>query len=156
MESMAIVDTGARRSSAAPTLEAPRPRLVCFPPNSARSRSAARLARRVHRHRVPGALRRAPACAGCAAEAGSAVAFWAAALRVHVYQLCEDSAGEEADDGGGDGDGAGVSYRDWQLPSRAFAGLWDALVYETDVKSKLLRYAATALLFADKQARASA
>ena len=88
---------------------------------------------------------------GTAAEHGSSVAFWQAALRVHVYQLCEDSAGEEADD---DEEGAsgGASYRDWALPARAFAGLWDSLLYDTDVKPKLLRYAATALLFSDKQA----
>jgi hypothetical protein len=83
-------------------------------------------------------------------EAGRAVAFWQAALRVHVYQLNEEGAGEEGDDGGEDDDGgAGVTYRDWALPAREFAGLWESLVYETDVKPKLLRYAATSLAFAD-------
>ena len=91
---------------------------------------------------------------GSAADANSSIPCWQASLRVLVHQLSEESAGEEEDEGA-DG-GGGASYRDWALPSRAFVGLWDALVYEPDVKPTLLRYAATALLFADKQARASA
>ncbi len=89
--------------------------------------------------------------AGSAAELGSSVFFWRASLRVHVYQLNEEEACEEGDDGadGDGGDGGGVSYRDWSLPCREFSGLWDALVYEHDVKPALLRYAATALRFAD-------
>jgi len=84
---------------------------------------------------------------GNAADANSSIPFWQASLRVLVHQLSEESAGEEEDEGA-DG-GGGASYRDWTLPSRAFAGLWDALVYESDVKASLLRYARTALLFAD-------
>ena len=84
---------------------------------------------------------------GSAADAGSSIPFWQHSVRVLVHQLNVESAGEEEDDAG-DGSG-GASYRDWALPSRAFAGLWEALVYETDVKASLLRYARTALLFAD-------
>ena len=84
---------------------------------------------------------------GSAADANSSIPFWQASLRVLVHQLSEESAGEEEDESAEGGGGA--SYRDWALPSRAFAGLWEALVYESDVKASLLRYARTALLFAD-------
>ena len=86
---------------------------------------------------------------GDAAPCGAGVPYYRAALRCHVYQLNEEEGAEEVDDEG-DGDGApGVSYRDWALPAREFAGLWDALVYDTQLKATLLRYAATALRFAD-------
>ena len=43
-----------------------------------------------------------------------------------------------------------VHCREWQLPSRQFHGLWESLVYDTGIKQRLLQYAFTALLFADK------
>ena len=38
----------------------------------------------------------------------------------------------------------------WLLPSEAFHGVWESLVYDTDIKENLLSYASTSLLFADK------
>ncbi len=40
--------------------------------------------------------------------------------------------------------------REWQLPSRQFHGLWESLVYDTEIKPRLLQYAFSALLFADR------
>ncbi|KAL5971631.1 hypothetical protein TSMEX_000665 [Taenia solium] len=37
----------------------------------------------------------------------------------------------------------------WALPSSAFDGLWDSLVYDSSVKRDLLKYSESALLFAD-------
>lgn len=37
----------------------------------------------------------------------------------------------------------------WALPSSAFDGLWDSLVYDSTVKRDLLKYSESALLFAD-------
>jgi predicted DNA-binding ribbon-helix-helix protein len=36
------------------------------------------------------------------------------------------------------------------LPSRELHGMWDSLLFDTDVKSQLLQYAQTAMLFADR------
>jgi len=37
----------------------------------------------------------------------------------------------------------------WMLPSKCFLGTWDALIYDTDVKQRLLNYACTSLKFAE-------
>ena len=34
-------------------------------------------------------------------------------------------------------------YREWMLPAREFHNLWDSLLYEEDIKSRLLHYAIT-------------
>ena len=60
-------------------------------------------------------------------------------LVVHVFQLSEEGA---ADDDEGT-EGAGSIYREWMLPAREFHNMWDALLYEDDIKSRLLRYATT-------------
>lgn len=40
--------------------------------------------------------------------------------------------------------------REWQLPSRQFHGLWESLVFDSQIKLRLLQYASSALLFADR------
>jgi hypothetical protein len=82
---------------------------------------------------------------GNAVSHGTVVMPWHLALRVHVYQLIDE---EPADEGLGD-DGGQVSYRDHALPSRTFAGMWEALTYDGDIKAKLLRYAGSSLVFSD-------
>ncbi len=57
---------------------------------------------------------------------------------VHVFQLSEEGA---ADDDATE-DAVSV-YREWMLPAREFHNLWDSLLYEEDIKSRLLRYATT-------------
>ena len=42
-------------------------------------------------------------------------------------------------------------YKEWGLPSQEFHRLWESLHYETNIKRKLLHYAQSALLFADRQ-----
>ena len=64
-------------------------------------------------------------------------------LVVHVFQLSEEGA---ADDGDGTEE-AGSIYREWMLPAREFHSMWDALLYEDDIKSRLLRYATTVRTF---------
>ena len=70
-------------------------------------------------------------------------------LTIHVFQLNEDGA---ADDDEGDDDGV-PAYREWLLPCREFNGLWENLVYESDVKQRLLRFCRTALHFTDRCGR---
>lgn len=38
----------------------------------------------------------------------------------------------------------------WQLPSSEFHGLWDTLIYDSDVKRQLLNFVQTTMLFSDR------
>ena len=68
-----------------------------------------------------------------------------AELIVHVFQLDTDGAADEAAD-----EAEGVSAcQQWVLPAKEFDGMWDSLIYDSSVKSELLEYAATAMLFSD-------
>ena len=64
---------------------------------------------------------------------------------IHVYQLSEEGAAD-ADDGN---DGVS-SYREYELPARDFHGLWESLIYDGDIKPRLMAYASTALFFSDR------
>ena len=64
---------------------------------------------------------------------------------VNVFQLNEDGPGDEMD-----GEDEIATYREWTLPSRDFHGLWESLVFDTDVKRRLTRYAGNALLFSER------
>jgi hypothetical protein len=41
------------------------------------------------------------------------------------------------------------SYREWILPAQDFHTLWECLYFDTSIKRRLLKYAASALVFAD-------
>ncbi|PKU81647.1 pachytene checkpoint protein 2 homolog isoform X1 [Dendrobium catenatum] len=71
--------------------------------------------------------------------------FWQVKPVVHVFQLSEEGPGE--DSSGGD---VLSSFSEWLLPAKEFDGLWESLIYETGLKQRLLRYAASALLFTEK------
>ncbi|CAH2078048.1 unnamed protein product, partial [Thlaspi arvense] len=47
-------------------------------------------------------------------------------------------------------DGQPASFNEWILPAKEFDGLWESLIYESGLKQRLLRYAASALLFTQK------
>ena len=79
------------------------------------------------------------------ADEGATLLFWMLDVIVHVYQLNEDGAGDEMD-----GEDDIATYREWTLPSRDFHGLWESLVFDTDVKRRLTRYAGNALLFSER------
>ncbi|CAB79381.1 putative protein binding protein [Arabidopsis thaliana] len=49
-----------------------------------------------------------------------------------------------------DTDGQPASFNEWILPAKEFDGLWESLIYESGLKQRLLRYAASALLFTQK------
>ncbi|XP_013381834.1 pachytene checkpoint protein 2 homolog [Lingula anatina] len=72
--------------------------------------------------------------------------LYSAFFLIHVYQLNEDGpASEELDEE----DLAAASH--WLLPTRDFDGLWDSLVFDSDIKNQLLQYASTTLLFSDRK-----
>uniref|UniRef100_A0A0D9W691 Pachytene checkpoint protein 2 homolog n=1 Tax=Leersia perrieri TaxID=77586 RepID=A0A0D9W691_9ORYZ len=81
--------------------------------------------------------------------------FWQVKPVVHVYQLSEDGPGEEPGE-----DDTLSSFNEWALPAKEFDGLWQSsigdlislcsLLYEVGLKQRLLRYAASALLFTER------
>ncbi|KAJ4972541.1 hypothetical protein NE237_005715 [Protea cynaroides] len=71
--------------------------------------------------------------------------FWQVKPVVHVFQLSEEGPGEESS-----GDGQLSSFNEWILPAKEFDGMWESLIFEVGLKQRLLRYAASALLFTEK------
>ncbi|KAJ8440339.1 hypothetical protein Cgig2_012775 [Carnegiea gigantea] len=78
-------------------------------------------------------------------ENGEVLLFWQVKPVVHVYQLSEEGPCEELQ-----GDGQPSSFNEWVLPAKEFDGMWESLIYESGLKQRLLRYAASALLFSEK------
>eukprot|EP00658_Telonema_sp_P-2_P066474 TRINITY_DN55487_c0_g1_i2.p1 TRINITY_DN55487_c0_g1~~TRINITY_DN55487_c0_g1_i2.p1 ORF type:complete len:413 (-),score=102.36 TRINITY_DN55487_c0_g1_i2:356-1594(-) len=64
-------------------------------------------------------------------------------LHVHPFKLDIDGAAEEEDDEGV------AACTQWELPAQEFHGLWESLLYDCGIKSRLLEFSSTALLFAD-------
>jgi hypothetical protein len=73
----------------------------------------------------------------------------AANLLIHVYQPTDGAIEEQFASGGDDDDEAAVVTTVCELPSRVWEGLWDTLVYEDDIKTRLLDYIYATLLFSD-------
>ncbi|KAJ6869078.1 pachytene checkpoint protein 2 [Populus alba x Populus x berolinensis] len=71
--------------------------------------------------------------------------FWQVKPVVHVFQLSEEGPCEELS-----GDGELSSFNEWILPAMEFDGMWESLIYESGLKQRLLRYAASALVFTEK------
>ncbi|XWS36934.1 hypothetical protein CRYUN_Cryun19dG0000300 [Craigia yunnanensis] len=71
--------------------------------------------------------------------------FWQVKPVVHVFQLSEEGPCEELS-----GDGQLSSFNEWILPAKEFDGMWESLIYESGLKQRLLRYAASALFFTEK------
>ncbi|EPQ59557.1 P-loop containing nucleoside triphosphate hydrolase protein [Gloeophyllum trabeum ATCC 11539] len=72
------------------------------------------------------------------------------ALQIHVYQPSDTDAFEEFDGGGRGGEGEEVMAASvCELPSRGWEGLWDSLIYEGDVKGRLLDYIYATVVFSD-------
>ncbi|PHU00949.1 Pachytene checkpoint protein 2 -like protein [Capsicum chinense] len=71
--------------------------------------------------------------------------FWQVKPVVHVFQLSDEGPCEELS-----GDGQLSTFNEWILPAKEFNGMWESLIYESGLKQKLLRYAASALLFTEK------
>lgn len=65
-------------------------------------------------------------------------------LAIHVFQLHDDGpATEELEE-----DIAAANH--WLLPSEDFHGVWESLIFDSDVKAQLINYAMTTLLFSDR------
>lgn len=62
-----------------------------------------------------------------------------------------DAAIEEQFAGGDDDEEAAVVTTVCELPARVWEGLWDTLIYEDDIKSRLLNYIYATLVFSDAE-----
>ena len=63
-------------------------------------------------------------------------------FQINLYKLSDAFSTEMLDD-----EAEVSAYQYWQLPSQQFTSLWQSLVFETNVKSTLLRYVETSVLF---------
>ncbi|KAF5393981.1 hypothetical protein D9757_000204 [Collybiopsis confluens] len=71
-------------------------------------------------------------------------------LQVHVYQPFNGDVDEEFANGvGGDEDDETMAATVRELPNRSWEGLWDSLIYEDNIKMKLLDYIHATLLLSD-------
>ncbi|KAG2489739.1 hypothetical protein HYH03_011846 [Edaphochlamys debaryana] len=75
----------------------------------------------------------------------SPLLFWQYTPHVYVYQLSDE--GPVDDDEGEEG---APSYREQLLPATDLAGQWEALQFDSAIQQRLLSYATSALLFADR------
>ncbi|KAK4050742.1 hypothetical protein OIO90_004964 [Microbotryomycetes sp. JL221] len=97
-------------------------------------------------------------CTGPDSAQASSIAAAQVQLEIHVYAMPSSSRAYDVSTGSGDkyGDDDDENEEDnvpaasvMHLPSRHLEGLWDTLVYEDDVKSKLLSYIYSTVLFSD-------
>lgn len=72
-------------------------------------------------------------------------------LEIHPYQLNDTNAAEEYANGnsGRDGEENVLAASVYELPCRAWEGLWDGLIYADNVKLKLLDYIHATLVLSD-------
>ncbi|XP_036081774.1 pachytene checkpoint protein 2 homolog isoform X2 [Rousettus aegyptiacus] len=71
----------------------------------------------------------------------------ACTVTLHIFQLNEDGPSSENLEEETENI---IAANHWVLPAAEFHGLWDSLVYDVEVKSHLLDYVMTTLLFSDK------
>ncbi|XP_063113984.1 pachytene checkpoint protein 2 homolog isoform X1 [Cavia porcellus] len=71
----------------------------------------------------------------------------ACTIALHIFQLNEDGPSSENLEEETENI---IAANHWVLPAAEFHGLWDSLVYDVEVKSHLLDYVMTTLLFSDK------
>ncbi|KFP47817.1 Pachytene checkpoint protein 2, partial [Cathartes aura] len=68
-------------------------------------------------------------------------------LSLHIFHLNEEGpSSENLEEENEDI----IAANHWVLPAVEFHGLWESLIYDTEVKSHLLDYVTTTLLFSDK------
>ncbi|KAH7343398.1 thyroid receptor-interacting protein 13 [Rhizoctonia solani] len=73
----------------------------------------------------------------------------AANLLIHVYQPTDGPIEDQFTGGGDDDDEVIVVTTVCELPSRVWEGLWDTLIYEDNIKIRLLDYIYATLVFSD-------
>ncbi|KAL0248609.1 hypothetical protein GEMRC1_003843 [Eukaryota sp. GEM-RC1] len=70
--------------------------------------------------------------------------------KFHITSFVLNTTGGESETLEDDGeDGETPALINWPLPSLHFDGMWEALIYDQEIKNRLLRYSETALRFSD-------
>ncbi|KFQ36588.1 Pachytene checkpoint protein 2, partial [Merops nubicus] len=67
-------------------------------------------------------------------------------LSLHIFHLSEEGPSSE----NLEEENEDIAANHWVLPAAEFHGLWESLIYDIEVKSHLLDYVTTTLLFSDK------
>jgi pachytene checkpoint protein 2 len=70
-------------------------------------------------------------------------------LQIHVYQPLESDSFEEFSAGSRSDEDDVMAATVSELPNRSWNGLWDSLIYDNDIKMKLLDYIHATLVFSD-------
>jgi SpoVK/Ycf46/Vps4 family AAA+-type ATPase len=70
-------------------------------------------------------------------------------LKIHCFVLNEEEAALEELEPTHDGDDFVAACENLTLPHKSLDGLWDSLIFSSSLKSSLLHYAESALLFSD-------
>ncbi|KAG0318094.1 Pachytene checkpoint protein 2, partial [Dissophora globulifera] len=78
------------------------------------------------------------------------IALENADLSIHVYQLHDQEAVEEYGDMGPGGEEPAMMAHHWTLPCEDLEGIWETMVFDDQIQSRLLEYVHTAMLFSDK------
>ena len=70
-------------------------------------------------------------------------------LQIHVFQPLEGDSFEEFSAGSRNDEDDTMATTVSELPNRNWNGLWDSLIYDNDIKMKLLDYIHATLVFSD-------
>ena len=76
---------------------------------------------------------------------GKTVSFWKAEIRVYVVSLLTSSAEKDFIEEGDEQINACVQ---WELPNKSLAGIWDSIIVDEGIKSRLLGYSSSSMIFA--------
>ncbi|XP_076063149.1 pachytene checkpoint 2 protein isoform X2 [Oratosquilla oratoria] len=69
--------------------------------------------------------------------------------RLHFYVYHMENGGPDVEELDGDGNDSPAATQ-WLLPSTDFYNLWETLIYDEDIKGKLLNFVSTTMLFSDR------
>jgi hypothetical protein len=99
--------------------------------------------------------------AECSLSSSSVISLDSVQIQLHLYQVADDPLDEEfsvdPDDeedqvyGGRGNKNITVAASIAELPNARFEGLWDNLIYEEDIKGKLLRYIYSTVQFGERE-----
>jgi hypothetical protein len=78
------------------------------------------------------------------------VSFWQATLCIHPYYLIEQGPEHDYLQEGGDGEEALPVAEQLELPNKQLSSLWQSIILEEGIKHRLLNYASSSLLFAER------
>ena len=77
--------------------------------------------------------------------ADAVVSFWQADLAIHPYRLLDSEPEKDYLEG----EDALPACEQWELPNKHLAGLWESIVLDDSIKSRLLGYCGSSIAFSD-------